>query len=202
MCSMGGGDGGAAAARAAEEQRQANARAAIERVNSAFGGFNDAFFTGREAAYRDYAAPQLDDQYGRARESLFHALQRSGLANSSVAAQRLADLERDYGLQKQSLVDQARSYGQQARADVEGARASLISQAQSTADASLAGTQAMSEAQRLSAAPAFNPLGQIFANVAAGIGTARNANEAEAIRRQSGSARIYQPTAASARVVN
>jgi hypothetical protein len=203
MCSMGGGgDGGAAAAaRAAEEQRQANAQAAIERVNTQFAGFNDDFFRGRETAYSTYAMPQLDDQYGKAREDLFHALQRSGLTNSSVAGQRLAELERDFGLRKQEITDQARSVGQQARSDVEASRASLIGQAQSTADASLTGNQAMAESQRLTAAPSFSPLGQIFANAAAGIGVARNAADTEAMRRGTG-ARTYQPTAGSARVVN
>lgn len=202
MCGMGGGDGGAAAARAAEEERQANVRAATGRVNETFAKFDDGFYQGRERAFVDYANPQLDDQYARAREKLIFALADAGTTRSSVAAQKLADLERDYGLRKIEVADQARGYAQQARGDVESARGDLIRQATATGDAALAGTAATNEASRLASAQVFSPLGQVFQNVGAGIGAVRRAQDAQEVRNALGGAKIYNPSASSLRVVN
>jgi len=193
----------AADARYAEEQRQAATTQAIGRVNETFDRFDEPFFDSRAQAFGEYAMPQIDDQYGRARKDLIFALSRSGLGNSSVAATRLADLERDYGTRKMEVQDQARGYAQEARANVEQSRSSLIGQAQATADASLAGQSAMNEANRLAAMPSFSPLGALFQNVGAGIGTARAAQDASDIRNAASGARLYQQTGSgSARVVH
>lgn len=185
----------AADARAAEDARQARTTEAIGRVNETFGRFNDPFFAQREQAYMDFAMPQLGDQYADARRSLAFALSRGGLTRSSVAASRLADLEKGYGTRKQEIADAARGYGQQARADVEQARGNLISQAQGTADAALAGNLAMNEANRLASGPSFSPLGALFANVGAGIGVGRAARETDEVRRALG-VRVQQPNSA------
>jgi hypothetical protein len=203
MCGRGG-DGGAADARAAEEERQANVRAATDRINTTFTQFDDPFDQGRERAFLDYANPQLDDQYGKARRDLIFALANAGTTRSSVAGQQLADLERDYGLRKVEVADQARGYAQQARGDVEAARGGLIQQAVATGDAALAGTGAVNEANRLVSAQSFSPLGQVFQNVGAGVGAVRRAQDAEAVRGQITGAKLFQPASASTsmRVVN
>lgn len=198
MCNPGRAAANAATdARAAEDARQQRTTEAIGRVNDTFGAFDQSFYDKRAQDFTDYATPEMNRQYGDARRDLVFALSRAGLTNSSVAATRLADLERDYGTRKQEVVDQARGYSQQARADVEQARSNLIGQAQATADSSVAANSALNEANRLRVAPSFSPIGMLFANTAAGIGAARNANDAEAIRAASGGTRLFQNTNSS-----
>lgn len=203
MCGSGG-DGGAGAARAAEEERQENVRAATGRINETFAQFDDPFYQGRERAFAGYANPQLDDQYGKARRDLIFALADAGTTRSSVAAQRLAELERDYGQRKIEVADQARGYAQQARSDVEGARGSLIQQAVATGDSALAGNSAVNEASRLASAQTFSPLGQVFQNAAYGIGAVRRARDSEALQGALTGAKLFNPASASTsmRVVN
>jgi hypothetical protein len=205
MCMFGGGNDAARVAaenRAAEEARQQAVREATGRVDQTFARFDDPFFRQREQAFTQYAMPQADDQYARARQQLVFALADNGLTRSSVAADQAADLDKQFGQRRVEIADQARGYGQQARAEVEGARSNLVNQAQATGDAALAGTGAVNEAARLSAAPTFSPLGALFQNVGAGIGTARSVREADAVRTALGGAQTFKPTPNSLRVVN
>lgn len=195
MCRPGNATANAAAdARAAENERQARTTEAIGRVNETFGQFDDGFFGRQSQAYMDFANPQAEDQYGRARRDLIFALARAGTTNSSTAARRLTDLERDYGLRRQEIADQARGYAQETRANVEQARSNLIAQAQATGDASVAANSALNEANRLRATPTFSPLGALFVNTAAGIGAARNAQDAESVRAAFRGPSYRQPT--------
>lgn len=203
MC-MGGAKAARAAARdaeAAEAERQGRINAGRAEIDRTFGRFDDSFYSQRERAFTDYANPQLDRQFQDAREALIYALADAGTLNSSVASSRLGDLERDYSEGKLRIADEARGYVQRARSDVEGARSSVLSNLLSSADVGLAQQQAAQQAQALATPPTFSPLAQMFQNVTAGIGGARAANEATAIRER------YQPLyptnrQGSGRVVN
>lgn len=205
---LGGGSGRAASQEAqmqrqAEEQRQARVREAIGAIDSTFAQFDDSFFGNRERAYVDFAMPQAADQYDRARRDLIAALANSGLTRSSVGAQRLTDLDRDYAMRRSEIADSGRTFAQEQRAGVQQARSGLISQANSIGDATAAANSATAEASRLTAAPAFSPLGALFQNVGAGIGVARRAREAEDVRGQiSAGARLFNSPAGAGRVVN
>ena len=204
MCNTGGKSATNAArdARVAEDERAQQVRDATGRVNERFTGFNDGFFDARAADYSGYAMPQVDQQYGKARDSLMHALADASLTRSSVAGTKLGDLEQEYALRKQEVADQARGYASQARSDVEQARSALISQATATGDAQLASNSAMNEANRIATStPAFSPIGALFQNVASGVGVTRAAAQSEAVRRAAATP-VYQPSAASSRVVN
>jgi hypothetical protein len=64
------------------------------------GQFGDDFYSGRKQAYLDYATPQLNDQYGEAQRQLAFALDRSGMLDSSVRAQKEADLRKPAAMSK------------------------------------------------------------------------------------------------------
>jgi hypothetical protein len=203
MCGFGGGgkNNAAAEARASEDTRQQDVRAATGRIDETFRRFDEPFYQGRQQAFTDFANPQVDQQYARAREGLMFALADGGLTRSSVAARRLGDLERDYSQRKIEVADQARGYGQQARADVEQSRAGLVQQAASTGDAALSGNAAVGEANRLVGAQNFSPLGALFQNVAAGIGVSQASRAADRVRESAG-VRTFQPAQSSGQLVN
>lgn len=127
------------------------------------GQFNDEFFTGRRQAYIDYAQPQINDQYSDAQKQLTYALDRSGMLNSSVRAEKEAELERIYNQNVRNVLDQALGYEASARSNVEDARANLIAMLNSTADVQGAVNAAMARAKALSAPEPFSPIGQAFA---------------------------------------
>lgn len=167
----GGGDGGAGEARAREEARQASIRTGMGNIDSAFAGFNDDFFNARGKAYTDYAMPQLDEQWGKAQEDLTYGLSRSGLLNSSAAAEKMADAKRDYDRQRQAIESTGLDYANQARGDVERNRSDLVAQLNATADPTSAAQAAANRAGMLSASPGFQPLGQLFQNLSENLKT-------------------------------
>lgn len=202
MCGGGGGDGGAAEARAREEQRQARIRAGMRQIDKAFSGFDDAFFDSRAQGYRDYALPQLEEQWTNTLRDLTYALSRSGMLNSSVAAEKQAEAKRMYDRYKQQIESQAANYAAQARGDVERNRGDLVAQLNATADPTAAANAAMARAQSLTAMPAFSPLGQLFADFTEGLGRYQATNRATDLANQ---IRLYNPggsSGGSGRIIN
>lgn len=175
------GDGGAdAAARAAaqqrkeEQDRQNRIRSGMAQVDQIFSPFNDTFFQGRGKAFLDFARPQLEDQYRKAREGLIFALARNGLTQSSVGADKLKGLTTEYNRNRQVIEGRASDEANRARQQVEQNRSELVSQLQATADPTAAARAAISRQQYLYATPGFDSLGNLFQNVTAGLADATN----------------------------
>lgn len=177
MCG-GGGGGGDGGAREREEARQAAIRAGMGRIDDTFKQFDDDFFNKRTTAYTEYALPQLDEQKAQALEALTYALARGPGVNSSVGADKMADLEKQYIRQKQAIEGQGIQYANDARGDVERNRSDLVSQLTASADPTAAGNAAMARAQMLQAMPNFTPLGQLFTDIAGTIGSYAEGNRA------------------------
>ncbi|MBN9467321.1 MAG: hypothetical protein J0J10_00985 [Bosea sp.] len=133
-------------------------------------GFNDDYFDKQKQSFLDYATPQLEDQYGDAQKQLTFSLARSGLLDSSVRAEKSAELQKKYDLNKQQIADQALSYSTDARNNVEKARSDLITMLNATGDAEGAANSAMARSQALSQPQAFSPLTQLFADFTSGLG--------------------------------
>jgi hypothetical protein len=158
-------------ARKDEKQRQARIREGTTRVNGIFDGqFNDGFFNNQRKAYLDYAAPQVNDQYGNAQKELTFALTRAGLLDSSVRGQKVGELQKQYDLQNQKVADDALSYATKARTGVEDARSNLITTLNATGDAEGAASSALARSASLSQPAAYSPLTQLFSAFTSGLG--------------------------------
>jgi len=139
-------------------------------------GFDDAFFGGQRDAYMDFYQPQLDDQFGQAKDQLTYALARAGTLNSTLAADKSADLTKKYDVQKASVLSQANDQVAQNRSRINNEKSALVAQLNATGDANRVSNEALSRTQQMyNEAPAYNPLGDIFSGVAAGIGNYVNA---------------------------
>jgi hypothetical protein len=158
-------------ARQQEEARQQEIRAGRESIDQTFGQFDDNFFASNRQAFKDYALPQLDRQFGDASKELTFDLARSGLTNSSVRGEQAGRLQELYDRNMQQVTNEALSREQQQRNAVEGARSDLVSMLQTTGDAQGATNQALSRASMLSQPQPFSPLGQLFTDFTAGLGT-------------------------------
>lgn len=167
-----GGGSEAKQARKDEQARQERIRGGTTRVNSIFDGqFTPDYFNKQQQNYLDYATPQLEDQRNKASKELTFALARSGLTDSSVRADKEADLQKQYDLNKQQIADEALSYKGKAQSNVEDARAGLISTLNATGDAEGAASSAINRSVALSQPTAYSPLADLFANFTAGLGT-------------------------------
>lgn len=166
------GGGEAAAARKDEQARQEKIRTGTERVNSIFDGqFNDDYYAKTQKSYLDYAEPQLEDQYAKTQKELTFALTRAGLLDSSARSDKVAELQKEYDLQKQNVADEALSFGTKAKTSVEDARSGLIATLNATGDAEGAANSALTRASVLSQPAAFSPLTSLFSDFTAGLGT-------------------------------
>jgi hypothetical protein len=172
MSSGGGGDGGAAAARQREQERQQQVREARARVDRIFSGgedspgaFGDDYFNQYQQDYLGYYKPQLEKKRNDAREQLTHQLADRGVLESSVANKRFGDLTERYGERMGELQNKAETAVAQKRSDVEQARTSLYNLAQSSADPSLAASQAQARVSSLKSPPQYSPIGNVFADL-------------------------------------
>jgi len=199
MCFGGGGDKAAKEARKREEERQARIRAGMEKINKTFEQFDDSFFGGRRKAYLDFAMPQLDEQYGKAKEALTFSLARGPGLASSAAADKAADLRREFDRNRQSILDEGLNVENAARTDLENQRSDLVNQLNVTADPEAAAGAALARGQLMASQPTFSPLGNLFANTTAVLA---QASEAERRRPGSTGVTLFGRSGGSSRVVS
>lgn len=160
-----------AAARRREQERQARIRQGTQQVDQQFSRFDDSFYGDRRDAFMGYYQPQIEDQFEDAREQLTFALARSGNLRGSAAADRQTRLGQDYELQRASIVSRADEDVQRQKDRIAGEKSSLISQLNATGDADRISNEALQRTRVIAQdQPAYDPLGDIFAGVATGIG--------------------------------
>lgn len=163
--------GGAPAGKSAADQfKEGVAQGTLFSGSKSVGGFGEDFFKGRRDAFLNYATPQLEDQFGDATKQLTFALARNGTLNSSVRADKSADLSKKYSLNKQQIADQALASETDSRNAVEDARSNLIASLNATGDVQGASNSAMARASALSKPAAFNPLTSLFSDFTSTLG--------------------------------
>lgn len=170
--------------RAEEEARQGRITEGKAAIENAFAGYDDAFYTNQASNYMDYATPQIEDQYTDAMRGLTRALSRSGLSQSSIAAERRANIEKKLANAQADAARQGESYANDVRQSLASVKNNLITQNNALADPTLIANMAASQSSAASQIPNYSPVANIFANVAEGLATqqqleARNKNRYE-----------------------
>jgi hypothetical protein len=127
------------------------------------GGFNDPFYQAKAQAYLDFYNPQLQEQYGDAKEDLTYGLANAGLLRSSAANKENADLFKQNQFQQIGLNQQAQAEATKLKQQVADEKSALISQLMVSADPDLAANQAAAAAKTLqSPNNAWDPLSEVF----------------------------------------
>lgn len=158
-------------ARQKEEERQARINAGTQAINSQFAQFDDAYYGKRSQSYLDYYQPQLDDKFALARKDLTYALARAGTLNSTAAADKNAELTKQYGQQSAAIQAKAAGEADTLRTSVQNNKSALVNQLNTTGDADAAANAATAATKQIfNQVPAYNPLGDIFSGIASGIG--------------------------------
>lgn len=161
----------AAEARQREEQRQARIKDGNVKIEQQFARFDNPFYGQRRQAYMDFYQPQLDNQFKDAREAMTYELARAGLVNSSVAGDRLGDLQREYDVNRASILSRATGEENNLRSRVNQERAALVTQLNATADADRVSNEALARTQVIQQeTPRYDSLGDIFGGLLGGIG--------------------------------
>lgn len=120
-------------------------------------------------AYMDFANPQLDRQFGDAREGLTFALARQGQTQGSIAGERRADLETDYGERQQDVAQTGQDYANRAKQDLAAQKQNAYQMLTATANPGATTAAARSSLAALRDTPALTPLGTLFQNSTAGL---------------------------------
>lgn len=152
---------------AREEARQAQIRQATSAVNTSFDNtFNDDFFSNLSKKYIDAYSPQLNDQFTQARTSLALDLADRGLTNSSVAADQYGKIQDKFNTAQQGIQSKAGEAANTAKSNAASTRANLINQANAGSDLNTINNLVTSNLQTLQAPQTYDPLGDIFGQLA------------------------------------
>jgi hypothetical protein len=179
--------------------RTQEAGQATDAINQAFAQFTPDYYSGYVKAYEQNYDPEVERQYGIAKQQLGYGLARQGIGQSQSAATQQGLLAQDKGRQEATIANQAVDASTQLQGNVENAKQSLLATALSdqtlgspitpgSADAitaqfdqtSKALSQVTSQAGdvvgTLSAPPTYNALGNLFGNAASGVASYASGN--------------------------
>jgi hypothetical protein len=123
---------------------------------------NSPFLKAIEESYLGFATPEIERQTQDAREQVTKQLARRGMLESSVAAEKEGDIQR----QRSEALARAAQRAAELRAgragELEKSRANIISQLEASANAPAAAQAAINAAQVAQGTQEFEPLGQVF----------------------------------------
>jgi hypothetical protein len=212
----------AAEARAAENARQARYQQGLSAIDRLFttgeiqnpdgtttntgAAFNDNFYNSRSQAYRDFANPQMQEQADRTGRELEYWLARRRLTRSSVAGEKQRDFDLERGRAAQGIEMTAQDLGATARNDVANARSQAVAALTQSNDPSAALSVARERVGAIATPSAYNPIGNLFANTMASIGSGYSGwqdYQGMQKQQQTGGANLFSgSTRGSGRVVN
>ncbi|MBO4228011.1 hypothetical protein [Bradyrhizobium neotropicale] len=156
-------DNSAAIARQQAQEREDKINAGKSSIDSAFSVFDPAYYQKYQQAYLDNYNPEVDRQFGVAKQKLSYDTARRGVTDSTAGQKQFADLTRQYGDQRQNIASQAIDATNKLQSDVDSQKSTLYAQNSASADPSLSSISALSSANSLSKPAQYSPLGNLFA---------------------------------------
>lgn len=156
-------------ARQLEETRQHNIKTGVSSIDNAFGQFDDSYFGGMKQRYVDAYNPKIDQESAKARDQLVAYLAGNGLLESSVGADKLAELEQRTQDARGTVGGQATDFANDFRNKLDQSKTKLYQMAQSATDPTGLAARATGEATSLAqsglALPQqTNSIGDIFSS--------------------------------------
>lgn len=141
--------------------------------NNTVGGIQPSFYDNFRSGVLNYYLPQVDQQYQNAKSSLGYALARAGQLNSGVAGMDVANLAQQNQINNAQIASQADTQTATLRNQVAQNQQSALNQLYATENPSVAANSALnSVANANMTTPVLSPVGQLFSNVAVGMGNA------------------------------
>ncbi len=206
--------------------RAQEAGQATDAVNKAFAQFTPDYYQKYAQAYTGNYDPEVERQYGVAKQNLLFGLARQGIGQSQSAATQQGLLEQERGRNISDVANRAQDAATALQGQVVGAKQNLLNTALSdqtlgspiapgSADAitaqfdqtSKALSQVTSQAgdvvNTLAAPPSYSALGNLFGSAASGVASYVAGDQLAAYNASSPSATASSPTSSGhARVVS
>lgn len=132
-------------------------------IDKSFSQFDDKYYNEYQQKHGDFYNPQLDRQYGQVVDKTTAALADRGMLESSVGANKFADLTRDNADARANIASEGLDAKNKLRGNVENSKSSLYSLNEASANPQAINAQAIGQATSLVAPPTYSPLGQVFA---------------------------------------
>lgn len=146
-------------------------------IDRNFSKFGDGYYDQYKQDYSGFYNPQLDRQYGQAVDKTTAALADRGILESSVGAQKFADLGRQNAEARTNIANEGLDAANRLRGQVENAKSSLYSLNEASADPQAINAQALGQATALVAPPTYSPLGEVFASAIGSLGNYAQARQ-------------------------
>lgn len=138
----------------------------------------------RRAAMEGFYVPQLDKQFGNARDQLTYDLARAGQLTSSTAGIKQGDLAEAFALNRAKIDSDISSDIASTQTRINQQRQSLEAGLRASGDQTAAGNAALQSAVTFREdAPTLNPLGNIFYGLSQGIGAVNTGYETGRIKK-------------------
>jgi hypothetical protein len=185
-------DNSAEIARQQAQEREGKITEGKASIDKAFNVFDPGYYDKYTKAFTDNYNPEVDRQFGVARQGVRYDTARKGVTDSTAGIKQFGDLTREYGVQRQNIAGQAIDATNKLRSDVDAAKSNLYAQNSASADPALASITALSSAGSLGQPAQYSPLGNLFAGAING-GTAYLAGQNN--RLPSGYSKLFAPGA-------
>lgn len=161
-------------------QQQAAHDAAVgqgkQNIDSAFSQFTPDYFKGITGAYEKAYNPQLDDQFGIARDQLTSALAGNDTLGSTAGANATAQLEKQYHTSQADIAGKGQDAANSLQGQVNNSKTGLYTMNQSAADPLMAQSQATAATGALVAPQNYPSLGNVFQGVLGPLASAQKTN--------------------------
>lgn len=155
------------------EENEAKSQQRLQNPQGATRQFEgvEPFLADRRQSLTNFYMPQINDQAQDAQDNLTFAHARSGTLQSSMAADNVGELQNDIDMQRMSTLSNIDGQVNQMRGRFADTRMQLENMLASTGDSQMAINSGLAQVQNLyNQQPQLNPLGDVFANAASGIG--------------------------------
>jgi hypothetical protein len=180
--------------------RSAEAQGATQSINDAFAQFTPDYYQKYAEAYQQNYDPEVERQYGLAKQDLGYGLARQGITQSQSAATQQGLLAQEKGRQEADIANKAQDAAATLQSQVASSKQNLLNTALSdqtlgspvtpgSADAITSAFNTTSAAlssikqtaqdtqSALSATPSYSSLGNIFGQAASGVANYVSGNE-------------------------
>lgn len=131
-------------------------------IDTAFSSFTPDYFKGIQSSYTKAYEPQLDDQYGIARDQLTAALAGNDTLGSTAGANSTAMLQKQYNTSQSDIASKGQDAANTAQANVNNEKTNLYNMNSSAADPLAAQTSAQAATGALVSPQSYPSLGNVF----------------------------------------
>lgn len=166
--------------RKSEKKRQERVRQGQTAIDTAFNQFDPAYYDKFRTDFTAHYAPQIADQYARAKDKLIATLAGRGTLESTIGAAKFSDLEKTRADALTDIGNRGMDAANDLRSKVEGAKTNLYTLNAGVADPTMMANQAAGAASSI-AGPSLSPLGSVFASTLQGL-AAFNKADANSMR--------------------